>query len=566
MSNLNHNSKSLNENFLDSSTDSQQIHWNKLGAELVFIHDNHGRYLEFYWQLEREYGIVPQEIINHLPEGNFCPVDLESYQETLQRVIRSRIPEQYNGLFSYQNQVFSLALVISPILTSKDEIDRVLVMGHRVQEKTVPLTNAIALSPEPYQKLLAKVSRKIRRTLHLQTIWQETVDSIGESLQVSRCLMLAKDSAVSEFTIKAEFCREEVSCLLGQGSQCPLSRLNQSLLEQDKPIFLDCLESSKENPCSILIVPTFHQDQCNGFMYVQQCDRLRYWTPETIEFLQELAAQVGTAIAQALVCQELEQATRIAQEASQLKSEFLASTTHELRTPLNGIIGFLKLVLDDMADSEEEKHEFLEEAYQSALHLLNLINDILDLAKIESGKIDRELSIVDLEEVCQTVNNFVIPQIQAKQLDFYLKLPSTLTPIVVYGNSRWILQVMLNIVGNALKFTPNGKITIKGEIIKQKIQWQDKIFPGTIKISVTDTGIGVSLEKQAKLFEKFVQIDGSRTKAYGGTGLGLSISQKLVEAMGGTIAFFSMGEELGSTVTFSVLLDHLPVLKTEKTN
>jgi signal transduction histidine kinase len=123
---------------------------------------------------------------------------------------------------------------------------------------------------------------------------------------------------------------------------------------------------------------------------------------------------------------------------------------------------------------------------------------------------------------------------------------------------------MLNIVGNAIKFTPTGEITIRGEIIKQKIDWKDQIFPGKIKISVIDTGIGVSLEKQAKLFEKFVQIDGSRTKAYGGTGLGLSISQKLAEAMGGSVAFFSMGEDLGSTVTFSILLDHLPVLKTEK--
>jgi signal transduction histidine kinase len=217
-----------------------------------------------------------------------------------------------------------------------------------------------------------------------------------------------------------------------------------------------------------------------------------------------------------------------------------------------------------MADSEEEKQEFLEEAHQSALHLLNLINDILDLAKIESGIIDRELGRVDLTELCQAVSNFAIPQAQAKKLDFRLTLPSTLTPITVYGNYRWLLQVMLNIVGNAIKFTPTGEITIRGEIIKQKIEWKDQTFPGKIKISITDTGIGVSLEKQAKLFEKFVQIDGSRTKAYGGTGLGLSISQKLAEAMGGSVAFFSMGEDLGSTVTFSILLDHLPVLKTEK--
>jgi signal transduction histidine kinase len=351
---------------------------------------------------------------------------------------------------------------------------------------------------------------------------------------------------------------------LGELIEYPGAGLDLETLEEGKPIFWDDSRCEPFQSCSTLLLPTFHQDQCNGFICIQQCDRHRDWSVEIIEFVQELAAQVGTAIAHATLYQELEEATRIAKEASQLKSEFLASTTHELRTPLNGIIGFLKLVLDDMADSEEEKQEFLEEAHQSALHLLNLINDILDLAKIESGLIDRELGAVDLAELFQAVSNFAIPQTQSKKLDFKLKLPSTLTPIAVYGNYRWLLQVMLNIVGNAIKFTPTGEITIRGEIIKQKIEWKDQTFPGKVKISVTDTGIGISLEKQAKLFEKFVQIDGSRTKAYGGTGLGLSISQKLAEAMGGSVAFFSMGEDLGSTVTFSILLDHLPVLKTEK--
>ncbi len=555
-----------NKNREDSSccqADSTTIYWEQLGTELAFIQDNRGRYLAFSWRLEVEYGIVPQAIIGYLPEESFCPVALDAYYERLKRVIKDRIPEQYNCVFSYKDRIFSVALVISPILASGNEVTRVLVMGCLLNEEQISLTTTIVPSPESYQKLLARISRKIRRTLHLQTIWQETVDSIGESLQVSRCLMLSKDSLSLEFQTQAEFCQTNISCLLEQRIEYLWKKLDQSLLKQNHPIFLDGLGANLEQTCSILIVPTFHQDQCYGFICLQQCDRYRQWSPEIIEFLQELAAQVGTAIAHATLYQELEQATRIAKEASQLKSEFLASTTHELRTPLNGIIGFLKLVLDDMHDSEAEKQEFLEEAYKSALHLLNLINDLLDLAKIEAGKIDLELGTVDLAEVFQSVNKFAAPQAQSKQLDFQLKLPVTLTPITVYGNYRWIVQIMLNIVGNALKFTHQGKITIRAEIIKQKIQWKEQIFIGKVKISVTDTGIGVSLEKQAKLFEKFVQIDGSRTKAYGGTGLGLSISQKLVEAMGGKIDFFSMGESLGSTVTFSILLDHLPVLKTE---
>lgn len=564
MSSLVSISADSSKNLPDYQIDSNMVSFEALGAELLFVQDSHGRYLSFYWQLAPKYGISPQKIIDHLPQDSFCPVDLEAYIEKLQRIIHYGVPDQYCGLFFYKNQTFSLKLVISPVLSGVNEITQVLVMGCSVVEAEVKSGSSSGLwelSSESYQILLTKISRKIRRTLHLETIWQETVEGIGESLQISRCLMLTNELP---FQVNAEFCQPGIVSLLGTFIQYPQEFLESKVLENYEPVVWDYHDVDHSQACSMLMVPTLYQDQCNGFICIQQCDRHRDWSLGVIEFVQELAAQVGTAIAHATLCQELEEATRIAKEASQLKSEFLASTTHELRTPLNGIIGFLKLVLDDMADSEEEKQEFLEEAHQSALYLLNLINDILDLAKIESGIIGRELGKVDLTELFQAVSNFAIPQTQAKKLDFQLKLPSTLTPIAVYGNYRWLLQVMFNIVGNAIKFTPTGEITIRGEIIKQKIEWKDQIFPGKIKISITDTGIGVSLEKQAKLFEKFVQIDGSRTKAYGGTGLGLSISQKLAEAMGGSVAFFSMGEDLGSTVTFSILLDHLPVLKTEK--
>jgi signal transduction histidine kinase len=219
-----------------------------------------------------------------------------------------------------------------------------------------------------------------------------------------------------------------------------------------------------------------------------------------------------------------------------------------------------------MADDAEEQQEFLEEAHKSALHLLNLINDILDIAKIEAGKMDLELGPVDLSELFQAIDNFTVPQAQRKNLSFKSKLPATLTPIVVFANYQRLLQVMLNLVSNAIKFTHEGGISLSAEIVKKKVYFDNQEFSGIVKVSVADTGIGVSLEKQAKLFEKFVQVDGSHSKAYGGTGLGLAISQKLVEAMGGQVEFYSMGEGLGSTVTFTVPLEQIPVLKTGQIN
>ena len=129
----------------------------------------------------------------------------------------------------------------------------------------------------------------------------------------------------------------------------------------------------------------------------------------------------------------------------------------------------------------------------------------------------------------------------------------------MYGNYQRLLQIILNLTGNAIKFTNEGGIWISTEVIKKKVTFQNQQFPGMLKIRVADTGIGVSLDQQDKLFESFFQVDGDRTRKYGGTGLGLAISQKLVEAMGGTVNFYSMGEGLGSTVTFTVPLYQEPL-------
>ena len=409
---------------------------------------------------------------------------------------------------------------------------------------------------------LTAIARRIRRnSLHLPSIWQEAVDSIGAALGVSRCLLLTSDPQTQQLEIQAEFCKPSVSPFansIPSGSTEPW----RSLFDLNQPLILQDVQFQGEDLAALWIFPTLYQNQANGYLCLQQIQAFSTQEREdTFFLLQELAEQTGTAIAHATLYRELNQAKKAAEEASRLKSEFLASTTHELRTPLNGIIGFLRLILDDMTDSEEEKQEFIEEAYQSALLLLNLINDILDLAKIEAGNVNVELEAVDFLEVLQAIKNFVLPQAQNKGLTFGLNLPEIESPLLIHGNHRWLLQIMLNIVGNALKFTQEGGITLTAEVIPRSIIWEDQEKPGLLKVSIADTGIGVSLEQQSKLFKKFVQIDGSHSKAYGGTGLGLVISQKLIEAMGGKVAFFSMGEGLGSTVTFTVLLEQIPTLE-----
>lgn len=171
-----------------------------------------------------------------------------------------------------------------------------------------------------------------------------------------------------------------------------------------------------------------------------------------------------------------------------------------------------------------------------------------------------DLDPVKLDDLLTDVESFIRPQAQQKNLSLVILTPATRDEIVLCGNYQRLLQVMLNLLGNAIKFTHEGGVTISAEVIPEKIVVQGQELPGFVKISVADTGIGVSLEKQDKLFQSFSQVDGSRTRQYGGTGLGLAISQKLVEAMGGIVNFFSLGEGLGSTVTFTVPLYQDPVM------
>lgn len=538
--------------------------WQKLGAQVVFTQERSGRYLSFYWQDALNYGIIEQNIVGSFPEKTFTPILLEAYYKRIQRVLERRIPEHCYCLFYYLGQAFPLELVISPIFPSEGEPTTVLVIGHLLSEaeKSLMTLSILPSHSDPYQQLLTKIARKIRRTLDLETIWQQTVDSIGETIQVNRCLMIATDPHSQELKIKAEYFQSSCHSILDYSGDWHKEPYLQQALRQREPVLVEQITPDSFQAKSVLVVSTFYQNERNGLICLQQCDSRRYWSPAEVELVQELADQVGTAIAHATLYKELEQASRAAEEASRLKSEFLASTTHELRTPLNGIIGFLKLILDGMADDPQEQHEFIEEAHKSALHLLNLINDILDLAKIEAGKMSIELGIVELDKLFQSVDDFASPQAQQKGLSFKLKKPQTHTPITLYANYQRLLQVMLNLVGNAIKFTHEGGIIVSAEVSKKKINFDGQEFPGIVKISVADTGIGVSLEKQAQLFEKFVQIDGSLTKPYRGTGLGLAISQKLVQAMGGKIDFYSMGEGLGSTVTFTVPLSHIPVMRT----
>lgn len=235
----------------------------------------------------------------------------------------------------------------------------------------------------------------------------------------------------------------------------------------------------------------------------------------------------------------LEEQRRLAVQASELKTEFLANTSHELRTPLNTIMGYCQLILDGLARNRDEERSYLTTIQQSSRHLLALINDILDIARIEAGQLKLELEPVLVKETFGRVEEHFSLPVRNKGLRLAFSIAET--DLRVRAHAGRLGQVLLNLVGNAVKFTHSGSIEVAARTDETG---------GRIWFSVRDTGIGIPQEKQERLFQKFVQADGSMTRHFGGSGLGLVLSRNLVGLMGGSIELHSDGEGRGTTVRF----------------
>ena len=233
--------------------------------------------------------------------------------------------------------------------------------------------------------------------------------------------------------------------------------------------------------------------------------------------------------------EEIVKSWQEAENANQLKNQFLANTSHELRTPLNGIIGSIRCVMDGFCNSEEEEKEYLQQADNAAVHLLEIIDDILSIAKIEAGKLSVNPEPVDLHQIINEVINLQTASLQRKHLKFNLLLCQE-NPIVCADTTK-LKQVILNVISNSIKFTDTGTISLITRLENTQAI-----------ITIIDTGIGIDPQQQSKLFRPFVMIDGSTTRKFSGTGLGLAISKNLMKMMEGDITISSQGRGLGTTV------------------
>jgi signal transduction histidine kinase len=298
---------------------------------------------------------------------------------------------------------------------------------------------------------------------------------------------------------------------------------------------------------TIIAVPLMRKGEAIGVLTLRRSE-VKPFTDKQINLLRTFADQAVIAIENVRLFDEIQDKSRQLEIASQHKSQFLANMSHELRTPLNAILGYTELMADGAYGQPSEKMlGILKRLEANGRHLLGLINDVLDLSKIEAGQLVLELSDYSLQDIAQTVRSTLEPLAADKKLAFKVEMARELP--AGRGDGRRLTQVLINLVGNAIKFTDAGEVAIKAEADN-----------GAFHVSVCDTGPGISAADQAKLFQEFQQADNAITRKKGGTGLGLAISKRIIEMHGGKIRIESQPGQ-GSTFAFT-----LPVVVEQQIN
>jgi len=287
-----------------------------------------------------------------------------------------------------------------------------------------------------------------------------------------------------------------------------------------------------------LAVPMLRDGELVGTITIYRLE-VKPFSEKQVALLETFANQAVIAIENARLFEQIQAKSRELAEASQHKSQFLANMSHELRTPLNAILGYTELILDGIyGDTPEKTRAVLKRVESNGKHLLGLINDVLDLSKIEAGQLKLSLADYSIKDVVHNVVSAVEPLATKKRLNFTVEVRSDLP--TARGDEQKLTQVLLNLTGNAIKFTDAGEVAIKVSAAS-----------GSYTVAIQDTGPGISAADQARLFEQFQQADNSITKSKGGTGLGLAISKKIIELHGGSISVqSSVGQ--GSTFAFTL--------------
>jgi len=461
--------------------------------------------------------------------NNFIKLFKIFYQkQTDEKLCRCEIAKLEN-LLSYRD--FELEKLHKKLKDKEDDFEKQTKILFLKEEELTGYINKI-FEQQERERIVKWIVNSIRESLDLDKVLSTAVEEIGKLLKVDRCAVTLFNKEMAEFGILNIYrANEDISpinnkiCILNSAEEW-----YKYLTEDKKTIVIDDFEKvltdehlknyfKKYDIKSYAITPIIHEGEILGTISLHQTQYQREWKTSHIEILEDIAGQIAVAIRQAFLYSK-------AQEATRLKSEFLASMSHEFRTPLNAIIGFSEMLLTPgYGYISKKQKEYLNNISVSGKHLLRLVNDILDLSKVESGNIElRYEKFSSLKAIEETVC-MLSAMAQEKNISIELNL----SDISLRADIGRFKQIMYNLLSNSIKFTHDGgKINIS-TILKDK----------ELKVEVQDTGIGISEHDKDKIFSQFMQIDSSYARKQEGTGLGLTLTKKFIELHKGQIDFES---------------------------
>jgi len=439
----------------------------------------------------------------------------------------------------------SIKQLFAELSKSKEKLEE---YSRTLEYKVEIRTKELARSVEEL-KALGEVSQAVSSTLDLQKVLFTIVAHAVELSGTESGAIYEFDEKTEQFQLRAthRMSKELIQALREAGGKLGKTAVGRAGVSREAVQVPDILEEAnyplrdiivREGFRALLAVPLLREDRLIGGLVVRRKVAGEF-PARVVDLLQTFATQSALAIQNARLFRELKEKGRELEIVSKHKSEFLANMSHELRTPLNAILGYTELIIDKIYGEVPEKiQEVLERLEKNGSHLLNLINDVLDLAKIEAGRLRLSLSEYSMAEVVQTVFTSIEALAAEKKLGLKVIVPTDLT--TGKGDEQRLAQVLLNLLGNAIKFTEQGEVSVEMTVSNEKFL-----------VSVSDTGTGLSEAEQKKIFEEFQQADSSSTREKGGTGLGLSIAKRIIEMHGGRIWVEStLGK--GSTFRFTL--------------
>jgi signal transduction histidine kinase len=400
-------------------------------------------------------------------------------------------------------------------------------MENKVETRTQELAQSVG-----ELRALGEVSQAVNSTIDLETVLNTIVTKAAQLAGTEAGAIYVYDEAQNEFRLRATYGMSEELITAMQDQHASISEAVSDLTAAREPNQVADLLDQPSAPVNAimikagyrarLLVPLLAPDCPVGALVVRRREPGEF-PKNTVDLLQTFAAQSALAIQNARLFSKIGQKSQQLEVASQHKSQFLANMSHELRTPLNAVLGYTELILDSIYGEVPEKaRTTLERIQSNGRHLLGLINDVLDLSKIEAGQLTLSLADYSIKGVVHNVYGAVESLATSKNLALKVELPKDLPP--AHGDERRLTQVLLNLVGNAIKFTDTGEVAIRTSIAN-----------GSFSVAVHDTGPGIAERDQGKIFEEFQQADSSITKQKGGTGLGLAIAKRIIEMHGGRL-------------------------------